>query len=119
MGSLGIEPGPIASQLLDEERARPPWRTSSLTSPWSTFLGVLGDLGVIGLLSYLSLWIWLAMHLGKKQIGRPGVVLICFLLVIGLFYNWLEEPVLTLFLALPLAHSLMQVEASDTRLARQ
>ena len=116
VAALGIEPGAIASELLRVERLKPVWRDSSLTAPWSTLLGIVGDLGLVGLAAYLSLWFYLGARFRHTPSGRAASVLIGYLLLIGLFYNWLEEPILTLFLSLPLADALIAEERARLKL---
>ena len=112
--ALGIKPGQVAESLLAVERAKLPSRTSSLTSTWSTWLGVWGDLGLFGLVGYAWAWLGIARStLGPSRTHRAGMYLVLYLVVLGVFYNWLEEPVLTLFLGLAVADA--TVRASQSR----
>jgi hypothetical protein len=109
IASLRIEPGGVATDLLGVELSKPSYRSSSLTSTWATWLGVWGDLGLLGLLAYG--WAWWAMArltLGRLPRLRAGLHVVAFLVLLGFFYSWLEEPVLTIFLGLPVAASIVR-----------
>ncbi|MEE8367298.1 MAG: hypothetical protein V3S30_03185 [Thermoanaerobaculia bacterium] len=114
VSSLGLEPGGVARQLLLVEQQKPPWRSSSLTSPWSTWLGVWGDLGIFGLFAYASVWIVIARAcIDRPSKSRAGLYLVLYLAILGAFYNWLEEPVLTLFLGLAVADAVVRSNRSE------
>ena len=65
-----------------------------------------GDIGIFGLVAYLWLWLLVAKQAKRGPGGDAGVILVAFLVTIGLFYNWLEEPALVLVLALAVAASI-------------
>lgn len=107
VSTLRIRPGGVATDLLQVELAKPPYRSSSLTSTWSTWIGVWGDLGFIGLAAYAyAWWVMARSTLGRPPTRRAGLHMVLFLVLIGFFYSWLEEPVLTIFLGLTVAASI-------------
>jgi len=111
--SLSIEPGRVAEELLELERAKPPFRTSSLASPWSTWLGVWGDLGIFGVIAFALAWLALARStLSGAGTQRAGLYLVLYLVLLGVLYNWLEEPVLTIFLGLAIADAIVRASRS-------
>ncbi|MEX1135098.1 MAG: hypothetical protein WED83_09665 [Acidimicrobiia bacterium] len=79
---------------------------SSLFSPSSTLVGVLGDLGVVGLVMYVAMWLPLlrtTMEVSRGR-GRYGVpVIVIATVVLGSLQIWLEEPGYVLSVALLLA----------------
>jgi hypothetical protein len=67
---------------------------SSVWSPLFFWAGLIGDLGAIGLASYLFLW-WVVW----REICRTALsqLLVLSMFVLGVFFSWLEEPSYMLF----------------------
>src|SRR5579871_501067 len=91
--------------------------TSSIYQIWSSWAGVLGDLGLIGVAIYASLWWRLWKCVGRVHIG-PGacaraVILVSMLL--GAFYDWLEEPAFILMAAFVVGLSAAEATSQSTR----
>lgn len=74
---------------------------SSLYTGISSWLGIFGDLGLIGLLIYVWLW-WQIWHsIGSNEGWKAGAIksTIVMTLVLGALFNWLEEPNYMCFVA--------------------
>ena len=113
VASFGLRSGAVAQQLQNIEEVKPLWRSSSLTSPWSTWIGVWGDLGLFGLLAYA--WVWVAIAkacVDTSTNRRAGLYVVLYLAMLGSFYNWLEEPILTLFVGLAIADAVVRSAGS-------
>jgi hypothetical protein len=97
---LGLQPTPIATELTFEWANNPRWWQSSVSSPFSTWIGVFGDLGFLGLAAMAALW-WLPWRSARRSpegLGPQAVIL--FTVVLGLLFNWMEEPILMITAAL-------------------
>jgi hypothetical protein len=97
---LGLQPTPIATELTFEWANNPRWAQSSVSSPFSTWIGVFGDLGFLGLAALAALW-WLPWRTARRSpegLGPQAVIL--FTVVLGLLFNWMEEPILMITAAL-------------------
>ncbi|MDF5720864.1 MAG: hypothetical protein PUP91_10345 [Rhizonema sp. PD37] len=67
---------------------------SSLFSPLFSWAGIWGDLGVVGLTSYLYLWL-IVWRYCKNDLSRFFILTaFCF----GLIFSWMEEPAYMLFM---------------------
>ncbi|MGH8874250.1 MAG: hypothetical protein ACRDVM_03225, partial [Acidimicrobiia bacterium] len=88
-----LQPTAVTARLAEEWIRNPLWLASSVSSPFSTWTGVYGDLGTLGLLAYAALW-WLPMRVASRSdTEKLGVrVLVVFSVCLGLLFNWLEEP---------------------------
>jgi hypothetical protein len=96
---LGLEPTPIALELSTAWASNPRWEASSVSSPFSTWIGVYGDLGLLGLGALLVLW-WLPWKAaGRSPSGLGAKAVIVFTLLLGLVFNWMEEPTLMIIAA--------------------
>jgi chromate transport protein ChrA len=61
--------------------------------------GIYGDLGVLGLIAIVLLW-WIPWSVARRSpegLGAQAVIL--FTLLLGLFFNWMEEPILVIVAA--------------------
>ena len=93
---LGLEPTPVATELSLEWANNPRWLQSSVSSPFSSWVGVYGDLGLLGLAALVVLWWlpWRAARHSPEGLGARAVIL--FTVLLGLIFNWMEEPVLVI-----------------------
>ncbi|MGH8873659.1 MAG: hypothetical protein ACRDVM_00155 [Acidimicrobiia bacterium] len=90
--SFDLEPTPVVLSLSREWMTNPAWVASSASSPFSTWTGVFGDLGILGLTAYAALW-WLPWRMaGGGDRGNRARSVILFSVMLGLLFNWLEEP---------------------------
>jgi hypothetical protein len=96
---FGLEPTPIAQELLTAWANNPRWEQSSVSSPFSTWIGVYGDLGILGMAALITLWWlpWKAAHRATGGLGARAVIL--FTVLLGLVFNWMEEPTLVIIAA--------------------
>jgi len=76
--------------------------SSSFTSPLSSALGVLGDLGLVGLAAYVRIpWLLIRRAIGSGGLlGRTVVGMWLMFAVLGLVFDWWEEPPFTVPLAI-------------------
>lgn len=78
---------------------------SSLFAPWSSILGIAGDVGVVGLIIYLSAW-WSALSAALSQADNSNmwwwflVQLAVFALLLGVQQVYLEDPGFSLIVGL-------------------
>jgi hypothetical protein len=74
---------------------------TSFNSGVSSALGVLGDLGIAGLLAYLALpaWIIRRVRRGSSTLAMPAAAGWGMFLVLGLVYDWWEQPPFVIVLA--------------------
>lgn len=99
---VGDDPSTLATAALagyDEGEV------SSAASPFSSWIGIYSDLGVLGLFAYV-----VAAAMAIRQLRRAGEShkRICYVLlglaaVLGYVFTWLEEPSFTVFIALLMA----------------
>ena len=93
LASLGLEPATLAVEAQGTALQASGGGTS-FNSGTSSALGVLGDLGVIGLLAYLGTLLWLFLRLRRDQApeGIAAAAGLAMFLVLGLFFDWWEQP---------------------------
>ncbi|HUT79347.1 MAG TPA: hypothetical protein VM285_16730 [Polyangia bacterium] len=96
ISGLGLEPATVPSDLGANLLA------GSVERPKSSVLGVVGDLGLLGLLAYGVLCAYIVSlarrrHTPLAQVSTVGLTM---LLILGYLNDWLEQPPFTLFLAL-------------------
>lgn len=97
---LGIAPGEYYSAMEIEASGYGYVASSSFTKAASSLLGILGDLGVIGLLIYFAGYFWVYRRVAAAGGSRSWPALAWLLLVIpGFIGEWLEFPPATMFLA--------------------
>lgn len=100
---------------------------SSFHSATSSALGVLGDLGLVGLIAYALLLGTTIRALTRHGSSSASAAAACWLLfaTLGLVFDWWEQPAFSLYLALisalslaeaPQSHKLILFGARDTTL---
>ena len=98
---LELRLSPVTEELLPRKQTEWLWRKSSPWSPISSWIGLFGDLGLIG----FGIYLWMAWRLwrGLPQRHAWGVQVAkgCMVMagLLGLVYSWLEEPGFTLLVA--------------------
>jgi hypothetical protein len=103
LSGFDLPPSPIASDLAEQWVSNPRWAASSVSSPFSTWGGVFGDLGLLGLAAYAAMW-WLPWRASAGRVDQLETrAVVLFLALLGLLFNWLEEPQLTVVAALVVA----------------
>jgi hypothetical protein len=103
LAGLDLPAAPVASRLAESWVSNPQWVRSSASSPFSTWGGVFGDLGLLGLLAYATMW-WLPWRASAGRDDRLETrAIILFLVILGLIGNWMEEPQLMVVAALVVA----------------
>ncbi len=100
---LGVRSGGIAAELYPLDSERSIYRQSSFTSVFYSWGGIVGDLGLVGTGVYLASWVLVVKSVRGGSERRSVLVLVGGLLLLGFFYNWLEEPVLTTYAAMLIA----------------
>lgn len=100
LAGLDLPASPIAGRLAELWVSNPQWVRSSASSPFSTWLGVFGDLGILGLAAYATSWllVWRCTASTRGRLETRALML--FLVILGLIGNWLEEPQLVVVAAL-------------------
>lgn len=78
---------------------------SSVDSPFSSWLGIYTDSGVLGLVMYLVLafLVWKRLKSSSESHKKSSYMLLAFAALLGFIFTWLEEPAFTVFLAVLLA----------------
>ncbi len=98
---LGLKTSPITLELVRDTRSSY-LASSSAFSSIASWLGLLGDLGCLGVLVYLSmvrsLWAGLSRDRNWQSASSKGAIIMTGLL--GGVYIWLEEPGFTLVVAM-------------------
>jgi hypothetical protein len=94
----GVSTSDIVKEITKIKQAN--YVTSSKTgsSVWSmtfTWAGVWGDLGLLGLGTYLSLWLVVLRRFCLDDLSRYLLITI---LVFGIVFDWIEEPGFLLFI---------------------
>jgi hypothetical protein len=97
---LGLSPAPIAVEAQGTALAVTRGAGTSLNTGVSSTLGVLGDLGILGLAVFLGLFSSLFMALRKETSaeGVAGASGFALFLVLGLVFDWWEQPPFGVFL---------------------
>lgn len=98
--SFGLSTSETSTRMASEWLSNPAWRSSSVSSPFSSWTGILGDLGLFGLAAYAGLWwaVWYGYRDSSEKVEVRAVLV--FLVLLGGLFNWLEEPVLGIVAAL-------------------
>jgi hypothetical protein len=90
---LGFHTAPLTAQIVAGLGEEP----SSFNSGVSSALGLWGDFGLLGLLSYSLLFVWAWRHLGRRgndlAPAARAALLLSFML--GFVYSWWEQPPFT------------------------
>jgi hypothetical protein len=92
----------VTEELLPGKQREWLWRVSSPWSPISSWIGLFGDLGLLG----LGIYVWMARRLWRELPKRHAwgvqTAKACMVMagVLGLAYSWLEEPAFTTWVAL-------------------
>jgi hypothetical protein len=92
IGPLGATISPITAAVWESHHWTA-WVTS-LFSPMFSWAGVIGDIGIVGTIIYLYLFIWVYKKYCHDDINKICLVA---LLVFGLIFEWMEEPNLMLY----------------------
>jgi len=96
---LGLESAPIARDLARQWANNPRWLQSSVSSPFSTWVGTFGDLGFLGLAALVAMW-WVPWRVSGSAVdGIAARAVILFTVLLGMLFNWMEEPVLVIVAA--------------------
>ena len=103
LAGLDLPVAPVANHLAELWVSNPQWVRSSASAPFSTWGGVFGDLGFLGLVAYAAMWWlpWRASAGRDDQLETRAIIL--FLAILGLIGNWMEEPQLMVVAALVVA----------------
>lgn len=111
---VGDEPSALAARELGGFDAT---LTSSVDSPFSSWLGIYTDSGLLGLALYLglALSVWQALKNSDESHKRSSYMLLVFAALLGFVFTWLEEPVFTVFLAVLLACGVRSAESTGQR----
>lgn len=97
---LGVTPSELTSRLYWLWNNDPRSDTSTGAAPFFSWLGIVGDVGLIGLAAYAWCWALLWRLAGPGSFGTSARALIVFGLALGVLFNWLEEPALIAVLGL-------------------
>jgi hypothetical protein len=111
---IGDDPAPIADNALANYDAG---NVSSAASPFSSWLGIYSDLGILGIVSYLVLVGLVVYQLrgASDEHRRVSYTLLAFAAVLGYVFTWLEEPAFTVFIAVLIATGIPQPTPGRTR----
>jgi hypothetical protein len=97
IAGLGLETAPV-TRAITEMQANAGIGGSSLFSPWTSLVGVFGDLGIVGIVLYLALW-WPVVRMiresySKRSRGQTFIITATLLTAIGLgtYQIFLEDP---------------------------
>lgn len=95
---LGATISPVTEAVQQAGEAN--WQSAvSGSSMWSltfSWAGIWGDLGLLGLVAYLCLWVFVWYRLCLDDLSKFFVITI---LMFGAIFNWIEEPGYMLFVA--------------------
>jgi len=121
--AFGLQPAQFAidAQTAAELRSgaiNNPGLSSSFNSAQSSAMGVFGDLGVVGAVVYLGLFLslFLALRRSRSRLAIAPLVGWGMLAFLGFLFDWLEEPPFTLFLAVLAALALTEANVLVPRL---
>lgn len=94
---------------------------SSLSSSLSSFFGVLGDFGLLGLLAYLIAVSSVIRRLWRSPdvLAAPALALLACLLVLGVVSDWLEQTPITLLMGVVAGLAMGGVPAQQQSVALQ
>ena len=113
-GILGEDqPAHLASVTL---ASYPATRLSSASSPFSSWLGIYTDVGVLGLLMYivLGLWAWNTLARSRPNDRDMGRLLLLLAVVLGFVFLWLDEASFMIYLAVAIGTYLPQRHAEQS-----
>jgi hypothetical protein len=97
---LGLRPASIAAEAQGTALAKTQGGGTSLNTGVSSTLGVFGDLGIVGVLVFLGLLLSLFVRL-RTEASAEGVAAasgFALFLVLGLVFDWWEQPPFGVFL---------------------
>lgn len=97
LDSFGATTSTITSQVFIEQQNN--YLTNSITgssvfSPFFSFAGILGDLGILGLSMYLLILICVFLTYCSTPHSKFILIFVC---ILGLIFEWLEEPNFVLY----------------------
>lgn len=106
---VGNDPAPIADTALANYDAG---NVSSAASPFSSWLGIYSDLGILGIATYFGLAFIVVRQLrtAPEDHRRVSYTLLAFAAVLGYVFTWLEEPAFTVFIAVLMATGIPEPE---------
>lgn len=113
---LGLKPAAIAVEA-QSAALTASHGGSSLNSGASSTLGVLGDLGIFGFITYCGLLLSLFLRI-RKETSPEGVAAaagFALFLVLGLVFDWWEQPPFGLFLGVLAGLALSTAHRQDDR----
>lgn len=95
IAGLGLEPADFPTELESTAAA------GSIQRPVSSFLGIAGDLGLFGLVAYLTLFLFVFNRTRKHvtPLGQAATAGLLVLVVLGYFNDALEQPAFALYVA--------------------
>lgn len=98
---LGLHPAPIALEAQKDATRVSGGNNTSFNSGVSSMLGVLGDLGVVGFLAYAAVLISVLRALSRVRTTESIAASAGWAMfgVLGLIYDWWEQPPFAVFLA--------------------
>jgi hypothetical protein len=112
---LALQTAPLTPEIWAVGASTRELSRSSVLSGISSWLGLLGDLGVVG----LGLYLWMCWKLWQNlrgssswEVGVAKAVMVMTGLL-GAIYSWLEEPGLTLLAGLVIGLGLLASDAKN------
>ena len=90
---LGLSPAKLAAKAQVDAFDASGGGTSFNTGV-SSALGVLGDLGIVGVLIYASMvgYLFVALRRSQRREAVPATCALALFVVLGLVYDWWEQP---------------------------
>lgn len=98
--SLGLQPARIAREVQEDVRTTTGRHPSSFSAGTSSLLGVLGDLGMVGIAIYLAAMVWILRAVMRERSAEASVAASGWAMafVLGFAFEWLENPAFMVFL---------------------
>ena len=101
LADLGLEPAPIAVEAARGARDVSGGARTSFDIGISSMIGVLGDLGIVGIAAYCGLLLSLMLRLRRERSpeGVAAAAGFALFLVLGVVVDWWEQPPFGVFIA--------------------